>query len=341
MKKLTGYMKGVNLGGWFSQCKYSKERFENFITEADFPIISGWGVDHVRLPVDYNVFETPEGEYKEDGFAYVEKVLNWCGKYGLNLVLDLHKTYGFSFDNGEKEVGFFDNEDYQERFYRLWEEFARRFGDREERLCFELLNEVTDKEYSARWNAIARRCIERIRAIRPTIKILVGSYWNNSYSAVADLDAPYDENIVYNFHCYSPLVFTHQSAYWVTGMPEGFHIGYPMDADEYNRIVREQMPSLYGVLDQVEDPHMGSIYFEQIFAEAVKVAEERGVALYCGEYGVIEHADPEDTLRWYADINAAFEKLGIGRCAWSYREMDFDLCGEHLAPVIDRLTKLL
>lgn len=35
MKTWKGYQKGVNLGGWFSQCDYSEDRFNNFITEDD------------------------------------------------------------------------------------------------------------------------------------------------------------------------------------------------------------------------------------------------------------------------------------------------------------------
>ena len=62
MLKGKGFYKGVNLGGWFSQCDYSEERLNNFITEADFEKISHWKVDHVRIPVDYNIFENAESK---------------------------------------------------------------------------------------------------------------------------------------------------------------------------------------------------------------------------------------------------------------------------------------
>ena len=35
MKKFDGFMHGVNLGGWFSQCDYSEDRLNNFIKEED------------------------------------------------------------------------------------------------------------------------------------------------------------------------------------------------------------------------------------------------------------------------------------------------------------------
>ena len=82
-------------------------------------------------------------------------------------------------------------------------------------------------------------------------------------------------------------------------------------------------------------------YFETIFAEAVKVAEERNVLLYCGEYGVIEKASPEDTLEWYKLISTVFNKHGIGRAAWSFRQMDFGLADSRLDKIRPELIKYL
>ena len=95
-----GFYRGVNLGGWFSQCDYSKERLDHFIEEKDMDVIAGWGLDHVRLPMDYNVLETAEGELSEEGFGRIARAVEWCLKRGLKVVLDLHKTVGYSFDIG-------------------------------------------------------------------------------------------------------------------------------------------------------------------------------------------------------------------------------------------------
>ena len=49
MRTFDGYKKGVNLGGWISQCvSYEKEHFETFITEDDIKTISQWVLDHVK-----------------------------------------------------------------------------------------------------------------------------------------------------------------------------------------------------------------------------------------------------------------------------------------------------
>ena len=64
MRGMEGYMKGVNLGGWLSQFDApTKEHFDTFITEEDIRRIAGMGLDHVRVPVDYTVIETEDGDY--------------------------------------------------------------------------------------------------------------------------------------------------------------------------------------------------------------------------------------------------------------------------------------
>ena len=343
MRKWIGYEKGVNLGGWLSQCDYSKERLEHFIEEEDIRRLSTWGLDHLRLPMDYNVLREENGTFKKDGFDYVKRAVEWCRKYGLNVILDLHKTAGYSFDKDEQEHGFFAEESYQEYFYTLWEEIARKFAGYGDQVAFELLNEVTDEKTMDAWNRISQECIRRIRKITPTVKILVGGYWNNSVAAVKDLAMPADENIVYNFHCYEPLIFTHQGAGWIDTMPSDYRMSFDHDMSVFWDRTKEYLPNNMIMLEPAKDiAHaLDSEFFEKLFAEAVSVAEERNVPLYCGEYGVINLASPEDTLKWYRSIHAVFEKYGSGRAAWSYKEMDFGLIDEHMDPVREDVIREL
>ena len=312
MLREKGFYRGVNLGGWLSQCDYSEDRLNNFIKEEDIAKISSWDLDHVRIPVDYNVLEEEAGVYKAEGFAHIDRAVEWCRKYNLNIVLDLHKTAGFSFDFGEKETGFFENEKLQERFYLLWEEIARHYGQYSDHIAFELLNEVTDAAFIDAWNRISNECIRRIRAIAPDTIILVGSYYNNSVVAVKDLAAPYDDKVVYNFHCYDPLKFTHQGAYWT---------------DAINR--EERIP--------FEESGVDCAYFVELFESAIEAARKNNTELYCGEYGVINIVSPEDTVKWYRAIHRVLDNYGIARSAWSYKEMDFGLSDARLDGVRNEL----
>lgn len=75
MLKNKGFYRGINLGGWLSQCDYSEDRLNNFITESDFAKIASWGLDHVRIPIDYNILENEDGSFKESGFARIDWAL--------------------------------------------------------------------------------------------------------------------------------------------------------------------------------------------------------------------------------------------------------------------------
>ena len=347
MKRFDGFMHGVNLGGWFSQCNHTEERYDNFIKKEDFKVIASWGLDHVRLPIDYELVETADGSPIEKGYERIRKAAEWCKENNLNMLLDLHKTAGYSFDLGYKESGFFEDEKLQERFYKLWENLARNFANIFEgsnnEICFELLNEVTDQSYCKKWNAIAKTCIQKIRAIAPDTKILVGSYWNNSLAAVKDLDEPYDENIVYNFHCYEPLLFTHQGAQWVgPKMNPDFRFPLKSTFAEYAKMTSEKVGQIGNAFNAFSpDASVDVSYFEKIFEEAIGIAEKRNVLLYCGEYGVIDRASPEDTLEWYRLISTVFNNHGIGRAAWSFRQMDFGLSDSRLDSIRGELIKYL
>ena len=340
LRELKGFKKGINLGGWLSQCEHSREHHDSFITEKDIEQISRWGLDHVRVPVDYYIFRDEDGNSLEEGFGLVEKCLEWCGKYNLNMILDLHKTAGYIFD--EKSIPFFSDKALQDKFVELWADFAKRYGKYHDRLCFELLNEVVDESLSETWNDIAARAIGAIRAVTKDMRIIIGGAKHNSPSCVKNLRAPVDKNMAFTFHCYEPIIFTHQAAYWVEGMPADFALDFPVDFDlarEYTaKYLGEEQKELF---DRTEKAVIDKEFFKRLFAEAVSVAEKYDVPLYCGEYGVIDRAPLDATVSWFEAMHGAFEESGIPRAVWTYKGKDFGISDEHYAPIKDKLIELL
>lgn len=343
MKRWIGYEHGINLGGWLSQCPPDIDHYDHFIQKEDFAKISQWNVvDHVRIPISYELLMDRDGNWKKEGFERLHTITEWCQEYHFNLIIDLHKCRGYSFDPDEKESGLFESEDYQQQFLALWEELAKQFGNKEY-IAFELLNEIVEEENKDNWNALALKCIQRIRKYAPNTKILVGSYWNNSMATVKDLLLPPDENIVYNFHCYAPLVFTHQGASWVEGMKSEFQVDLHHTIEEFRQMTQEMMPYELGTFRAISDCNRAfdETYFEELFKSAINTAKERNVALYCGEYGVISFAKDTDILEWYTMIHRVFEKYHIGRAAWTYKGMYYDIAGEHLDAVRKELNQVL
>lgn len=329
MKRFNGFRKGVNLGGWISQFKeYDVKHFESFITDKDIADIASLGFDHVRVPVDYNVLEDEQGNTLESGFRYLENCRQWCEKNGLNMLIDLHECYGYSFDPLKKDMDrrkFFYDRALQERFFALWGKIACRFCSYPDQVAFEPLNEVVLFEVRDAWNEILRKYIKLIRSIAPQSYIVVGGVFYNSVMTVDWLSVPVDAKIVYNFHCYEPTIFTHQGAYWQEQMPLDFRIGYPMPVEEYRKKHKEIYHDTDGAIFMDGVSEMGIGFFEKIFRPAIDKAERDGVALYCGEYGVIDKADNNSKILWLEDINHAFDKFGIGRALWNYKEKDFGL----------------
>ena len=170
----------------------------------------------------------------------------------------------------------------------------------------------------------------------------MGGYWNNSVDSVKDLAMPYDENIIYNFHCYEPLIFTHQGAPWIPTMDTSFRIRIDAPYKEMDEAgVKNLSQVTTGFAAFSQDDTLSSKYFEKIFAEAISVAEERDVALYCGEYGVIDRVDPKDAVKWFKMVNEVFTRHGIGRSAWNYKVMDFGIADSRMDNVRDELLKYL
>lgn len=341
MRKFDGFEKGINLGGWLSQSSLEKDHLNNFITENDIYRIASMGVDHIRLPVDYMLIETADGKTIESGYDYIDRCVKWCKNNKLNIILDLHNTAGYSFNDADNCRSFFKNELLQKRFLSLWDKLSERYG-KYSFIAFDLLNEIVDSSVNEEWNALAAQAIKRIRQHTQTAWILIGGTCYNSINTVKNIIPPPDERIVYSFHFYEPYIFTHQGAYWEKTMPKDFRISYPLTAEEYMDISKSKLNNKFsGIFKNMNSSTTGVDMLSSLFEEAIAVAECRNIPLYCGEYGVINLADAKSALAWHKDINAVFEKYDISRALWSYKDMYFGLTDTHYKDVIDELIALL
>jgi hypothetical protein len=322
MNKFNGFKAGVNLGGWISQYREAKkEHFDSFITEMDIAQIAGWGMDHVRLPIDYMVLEDDDYpfEYKEDGFKYVDSCIRWCEKHNLNIILDLHRAPGYAF-HSLNENKLFEDEQMQQRYVKLWQAFAKRYQGYGSNLVFELLNEIVEPN-SDRWNKLSRKTVTGIREIDKERTIIIGGNFYNSVNTLHELDSIDDDNLIYTFHFYEPHIFTHQKAGWEPLLKDlEFEVKYPSGEEIYKAFNLSGLKHKYKY-DKVVDKE----YLRNFLQPALDFAKERNVALYCGEYGVIDHAPMESNLRWHNDLSDLLIEFGIGRAVWSYKLMSFPM----------------
>lgn len=331
------FHRGVNLGGCFSQCEHSTAHYESFISEEDIRQIHMWGFDHVRIPIDYEVFEDEDGNERQEGYRLVARALDWCQKYDMDAILDLHKAYGYDFnDAGDSQKNnLFHSEELKIRFLKLWSKIANTFSGYGN-IAFELLNEVVEEENAHLWNELIKRAVLEIRRVTKDIPIIYGGIQWNSVRTLKLLDIPEDDNIIFTFHFYEPLLFTHQKAHWVKNMDPEKEIQYPESMEYYesqSRVLGYQGETVV----KAQSETMGPEFIREMIKDAADAAERAGVGLYCGEFGVIDLAPVDATLRWFQDVSEVFKEYDIGCSIWSYKEMDFGLTGKHYDPIRDEL----
>lgn len=329
---------GINLGGWLSQyeClakapKSDEEKslhFKTYITEKNLEQISSWGIDHVRLPVDHRVLEDCNNPFtiKEEAFFYMDLCAEWCEKYGLNLIIDLHHAQGNIWGMMDKPMPLLIDKDCRDQFISLWSNIATHFkGRKKPIIMFELLNEVSDGS-GFLWNKFYKETVSCIRKIDMDRYILIGSNEQNSAFRLKELELIDDKNIFYNFHYYDPQVFTHQKAHFSKEMKEfNQTISYPGDISAFIPYLLEHRQYIRKYKHVATEISNDRNLMLLLLKDAIDFVQYSGCELYCGEFGVINTAPIEERIKWIRDCKDIFNHYHIGHALWNYKELDFGL----------------
>ena len=185
-------------------------RFRNaFITEEDIARIQAEGLNHVRLPINSRVVIDDDGGLIEAGFAYIDRLIDWCSRHDLWVVLDLHGApggqTGTKIDdspNGAPEL--FTDERYCALTEKLWRAIATRYRDQPVVAAYDLLNEPLPNEYQHmyvdRLRHLYVRLTSAIREIdRNHLISYEGSHWATNWDIFTEV---WDPNSVLQFHKY-------------------------------------------------------------------------------------------------------------------------------------------
>jgi len=311
--------KGVNIAHWLSQSGTRGEARAAYFTEADVRRIAGWGFDHVRIPIDEEQMFLEDGTKDAEAFALLHQALDLCGKYGLRAVVDLHILRSHYFNAAVKPL--FTEEAAQEAFYECWRKLSGELKDYSTAwVAYELMNEpVADDPED--WNKIAGRCYRTIRELEKDRVIVIGSNRWQSFETVEQLALPEgDPNIILSFHYYLPMPLTHYQAGWTEYRDYAGPVHYP------GQVVTEEEMALRPEAEREQFGQWTTEAYDQTrfaadFGRVVAVAERYGIPVYCGEYGCLAvEANAEARYAWLTEMNDVFDRLGIARTVWCYRE---------------------
>lgn len=180
-----------------------------FIAEADIARIRAEGMNHVRLPINSRIVMDDEGNWIEDGFDIVDRLIEWCRTHRLWVVLDLHGApggqTGTNIDDSPRNLPeLFMQPHYRELTVRLWGEIARRYRDEPVVAAYDLLNEPLPNEYQHTYAEELRELYidltSTIRAVDPNHAITYeGSHWATNWSIFSEV---WDDNSFLQFHKY-------------------------------------------------------------------------------------------------------------------------------------------
>jgi aryl-phospho-beta-D-glucosidase BglC (GH1 family) len=74
--------------------KVFQAHWARWITESDFAEMASYGINTVRIPVGYWIYEDivyrDSEHFPQGGFPYLQKVCNWAANYGFYVIIDLH-----------------------------------------------------------------------------------------------------------------------------------------------------------------------------------------------------------------------------------------------------------
>ncbi|MGO9776925.1 MAG: glycoside hydrolase family 5 protein [Terracidiphilus sp.] len=311
---------GINASEWFAQSAsdYSAARTNRYTDAGDIALMARLGFDNVRLSIDPVPLERdPLGKdgFNADFLGRLDTVVDTILADGMAVQIDIHPEESYKQQVRTSDVAV-------DRLTALWRRLAAHYATRDpEKVFFEIMNEpaVSDRY---RWAGIQARVAAAIREVAPKNTIIATG---PNYSGIPDLltlNPLPDGNVIYTFHTYDPMQFTHQGASWADPWMSSSHgIPYPA-AESSMQALLKQVSDAYdrASLENYWLDHWDAHHLRMLIDEAAAWGQANHVPLICNEFGVYRvYADAASRMNWIRDMRTAFEADGIGWTMWDYR----------------------
>ena len=314
--RLSRLNRGINLSHWFMQTTPDPVRFRNYITSNDLKKIRRAGFVHVRLPINPEILleeENPE-ELNSENLCFIDNALDLILGNDLAVIVDIHPSKDFKRHLANEP-------ELVQTLAGFWRSLARHLRSYNPELVFlEVLNEPGIKE-PGEWEAIQKKLLAEMREGAPNHTLIATGYKWGSIDNLLTLTPLADSNIVYNFHFYDSLIFTHQGADWgMQWWPLLRSIPYPSTPEKVEAVLFQMdddgaraRARLYG------EERWNKEKIESILKAAAEWAQKNKVRVSCNEFGVSRAAaPPNDRSAWIRDVRTLLEKYRIGWTMWDY-----------------------
>ncbi|MDP9835400.1 hypothetical protein J2T09_000141 [Neorhizobium huautlense] len=312
-----------------------------------FEAIRALGFDFVRLSVDPGPLVADPAQRKQT-LALLSKNVRRLTDAGLKVVFDLH---GVSQVPAYSMKMIYDGADSDgvARYRDMVKSVAAMLVEiGTDKVALEPYNEPAyypcDASGTDDWQRIMTGTVEDIRSVSTELTIVATGACGGGITGLVHIDPTFDDrNILYSFHMYEPLSFTHQQPEekegFLSGLPWPARSGSPQTVIEG---LRAHMTSAGLSMDQ-QDEAIGEIrkpiadYFKKGWNEAILKArldevvawgQKHGIApdrLFMGEFGAIRITDDgrmgsydADRLYYLKTVRETAERHGIAWSIWEY-----------------------
>lgn len=304
------FSRGVNLTLWFEASSPRTIQFKRF-TQTDFENIKSLGADVIRLPINLHAMTGGKPGYVLDPLflSFLDQAVDMAEKTGIHIILDNH-----SFDPIVPT-----DPNIERILLAVWTQMAAHFRDRSDLVVYEILNEPHGID-PAKWARVQGKVIDAIRKVDARHAIIVGAANFNNIPDLKKLPKYSDANLIYTFHFYDPMVFTHQGAGFTGPSLQDLRgVPWPPSAGPAPDVPPSLRGSWYESVLRNYAKEGGVDRMEASLAEAAKFAADRGVRVFCGEFGVMKTvAEDADRIRWYREVREWLERNGISWTSWDY-----------------------
>ncbi len=270
--------------------------------DAAFAGLRDAGLRHVRLPVSPQTFAVDPPPWQADALRAIDAAVCAALRLGLGVILDMHPTEPVA----------------TEALPDLWRQLAARYAAAAPDLIFlELLNEP--KWPGAEWAYVQGALAAAIRLAAPgNTLIATASPWSTA-AALAALRPLPDRNVVYAYHFYTPMVFTHQGAAWsLPDLSSVAGLQFPASAKNAGPVAAAAAPSLRPVVADYGWRYRSAQPLAAEIALASAWARRWAVPLVVTEFGVFGTAPPTSRGAWLGAVRRAFEADATGWTVWEY-----------------------
>jgi endoglucanase len=330
---------------------YASARYQ--MSDAEITALSHAGFDFVRVTVAPDIFLKVDAAKRAVLHALLRRTVERFLAAGLGVIVDLHPIDSPA-KLGPRAIVADPGGPLFAAYVALAGDVAATLAPlADQRVALELFNEppILDTPGPAQWQAMAQCLCRAARSQAPGLWLVVSGGRDGDPSGLLALDpAPFDpQRVLFSFHYYEPLAFTHQTANQfrrIAGLPWPVGAGDALAALARASLDIAGHDGADGADAALDLANTGAALADcvarnhgpaSIAAHLRAVADwgkRRGVArshILLGEFGVVKRAagfrgaDDASRARWLRAVRLTAESEGFGWCFWDYKRDGFAL----------------